>query len=168
MRWDDVFSELQAEFEAALQAGSDAELVELVQAEVAGIAWIDRCRARRGEQLTLRLTDGSDRSGEVLQATRSWVRLAMGERRCLVPAHAVVAAWPLGSRAPEPGRVEARLGLGHALRALAAAGAEVMVRSLAGDHRGRLVRVGADHLDLATARAQLTLTWSGLLSVEST
>ncbi|QOR69704.1 hypothetical protein IM660_13635 [Ruania alkalisoli] len=168
MRWDDVFAELQAQFDAALQADSDAELAELVQAEVAGIEWIDRCRARRGEVLTVRLADGSDRSGTVLEATRSWVRLALGERRCLIPAHAVVAAWPLGPRAPEPGPIEARLGLGHALRALAADGADVMVRSLAGDHRGRLTRVGADHLDMLTAHATVTLTWSGLLSVEST
>lgn len=51
--------------------------------------------------------------------------------------------------APAPGAVESRLGLGHALRALARDRAVVRVRAGEADLTGRIERVGADHLDLA-------------------
>ncbi|SEE99152.1 hypothetical protein [Ruania alba] len=167
MRWDDVFSDLQAEFDEALRSEDEAEIAELVRAEVAGISLADRCRARRGQELTVRLCDGSDRSGLVLEANRAWLLLGAGERRVLVPIDAVVLAWPLASAAPEPGVVEARAGLGRALRALAQNGTEVLVRTVAGDHRGRLARVGADHCDVITSQAVISVAWAGLLSVES-
>lgn len=167
MRWDDVFAELAAEFAAAEREEGEAQLGELVAAEAAGTTFADRCRARRGQPLTVRLQDGSTRSGTVRDATRAWVLLADGDRRSLVPLSAVVLAWPLHGSAPEPGPVEARLGWGHALRALADQRLSVLVRTAAGDHRGQIVRVGADHLDLAGGPEMLTVPWQALLSVDS-
>ena len=167
MRWDDVFAELAAELAAVEREEAEARLGELVAAEFAGTTFADRCRARRGQSLTLRLQDGSTRSGTVRDATRGWLLLADGDRRSLVPLTAVVLAWPLQGSAPEPRPVEARLGLGHALRALAEDHLPVLVRTTAGDHRGQIVRVGADHLDLAGGAGVLTVPWRGLLSVES-
>lgn len=167
MRWDDVFAELAAEFAAAEREEDEARLGELVVAEVAGTTFADRCRARRGQPLTVRVRDGSVRSGSVRDATRAWLLLAEGDRRSLVPLTAVVLAWPLQGSAPEPGPVEARIGLGHALRALAEQRLPVLVCTEAGDHRGQIVRVGADHLDLAGDAGTLTLPWRAVLSVDS-
>ncbi|HLS64170.1 MAG TPA: hypothetical protein VK060_12380 [Ruania sp.] len=167
MAWDDVFAELAAELVAAEREEDEARLGDLVAAEVAGTTFADRCRARSGSQLTLRLADGSSRTGTVRDATRAWVILADGDRRTLVPLSAVVLAWPLHGSAPEPGPVEGRLGLGHALRALAEEQVAVLVRTSAGDHRGRIVRVGADHLDLVSEPGVLTVPWRAVLSVDS-
>ncbi|WP_147917952.1 hypothetical protein [Ruania zhangjianzhongii] len=167
MRWDDVFAELAAEFVAAEREESQAQLSALVAAEVAGTTFADRCRARRGQPLTVRLQDGSTRSGSVRDATRAWVLLAEGDRRSLVPLTAVVLAWPLHGSAPEPGPVEARIGLGHALRALAEQRLPALVCTATGDHRGQILRVGADHLDLAGDAGVLTVPWRALLSVDS-
>ncbi len=167
MAWDDVFAELAAELAAAERAEDDARLGDLVAAEVAGTTFADRCRARRGGHLTIRLVDGSTRTGLVRDATRAWVMLAEGDRRTLVPLSVVVLAWPLHGSAPEPGPVEARIGLGHALRALAEEQLAVLVRTIAGDHRGRIVRVGADHLDVVAEAGALTVPWRALLSVDS-
>ncbi|UFU07602.1 hypothetical protein [Ruania halotolerans] len=168
MRWDDVFADLQAEFDAALRSEDEAEIAELARAEMASTVLADRCRARRGHELTVRVRDGSDRTGIILESNRAWLLIGAGERRVLVPMSAVVLAWPLGGEvAPEPGAVELRMGLGRALRALAQTGSEVAVRTLAGDHRGRLARVGADHCDLVTPQALITVAWAGLMSVES-
>lgn len=167
MRWDDVFAELAAELSAAVREEGEAQLGELVAAEVAGTTFADRCRARRGQPLTVRLQDGSTRSGSVRDATRTWVLLAEGDRRCLVPLSAVALAWPLHGSAAEPGPVEARIGLGHALRALAEQRLPVLLCTAAGDHRGQIVRVGADHIDLAGDAGVLTVPWRALLSVDS-
>ena len=167
MRWDDLFEDLQAQFAAAERVVDDVRVVELAEAEVASTSFSDRWRARRGEQLTLRLRDGSDRSGTVVDVATAWIVIGTGERRSLVPRHAVAVAWSLAGAAPEPSRVERSLGLGHVLRALAHEGSAVVLHTLAGAHRGRLVRVGADHCDLITVAGTITVPWDALLSVES-
>lgn len=166
VRWDSLFSDLQAQWEAELRAGDDEEIRELAEAEAAGTRFGDRLRGRRGEPLTVRLSDGSDRTGIVSDVAQEWVLLAEGERRHLVPVAAIALAWPLAGAAPAPSAVERGLGLGHVLRALAGEGQQVVVRTHGGDHTGLLVRVGADHLDVA-AGSVLSVPWSALLSVSS-
>lgn len=168
MHWDEVFAELQAEFEAAEQAEAHIRVLELAEAEVASTRLADRLRARRGQRLRLRLTDASDRDGEVADAGDGWVVLAQGERRSLIPQHAIVTARSLAGSAPGAGAVERALTLGHVLRALGQDGVVVLVHTAAGSHRGRIVRVGADHLDLADDAAVLSVPWHALVSVDST
>jgi hypothetical protein len=167
VRWDDLFADLQAQWEAELRADDDVEIRELAEAEAAGTSFGDRLRARRGAPLTVRLADGSDRTGVVADVAQEWVLIAERERRHLVPVAAIAVAWPLGGAAPAPGAVERGLGLGHVLRALAAEGHDVVVRTRGGDHAGLLVRVGADHLDIAAHTGVLSIPWAALLSVSS-
>lgn len=167
VRWDALFADLQAQWEAELRAEDDAEIRELAEAEAAGTAFGDRLRARRGAALTVRLADGSDRTGVVTDVAQEWVLLAEGERRHLVPVTAIAIAWPLAGAAPAPSAVERGLGLGHVLRALAGEAQDVVVRTHGGDHTGLLVRVGADHLDLAASTGVLSIPWAALLSVSS-
>jgi hypothetical protein len=167
VRWDSLFADLQAQWEAELRADDDAEIRDLAEAEAAGTRFADRLRARRGAPLSLRLVDGSDRGGVASDVANEWVLLAEGERRHLVPVRAIALAWPLGGAAPAPGVLERGLGLGHVLRGLAGEGQEVVVSTLGGDHPGLLVRVGADHVDMATPTGILAIPWSALLSVSS-
>lgn len=167
MRWDDLFADLQAQFEAAEGAQIPIEVAELAEAEIAGTRLADRWRARLGESLQIRLSDGSDREGEVADAAQEWVLLARGGRRMLIPATAVVLVRTLGPSAPEPTAVQRALGLGHVLRALAQERLEVVVHTTAGTYRGRLARVGRDHCDLAGSGGVVTISWAGLVSVES-
>lgn len=167
VRWDSLFADLQAQWEAELRAGDDAEIRDLAQAEAAGTRFGDRLRARRGASLTLRLADGSDRVGTVGDVAQEWVLLAEGERRHLVPVAAIALAWPLAGAAPAPSAIERGLGLGHVLRALAGEGQDVVVRTHGGDHTGLLARVGADHIDVAATTGVLSVPWSALLSVSS-
>lgn len=167
MRWDALFTDLAAQWEAGLRDADEAQIKELAEAEAAGTRIQDRIRGRRGAAITVRLRDGSGRSGTIVDVAQEWVVLAEGERRHLLPAHAVAVVWPLGPTAPEPSRVERSLTLGHVLRALANEGAHVVVHGDGGVFDGRIIRVGADHLDLATAAGVLSLSWAALLSVAS-
>lgn len=167
MRWDDLFTDLHAQFRAAEDVEARSRVADLAETEIARTALADRWRARRGASLQVRLRDGSDRSGQVADAAQEWFVLAREGRRVLVPAHAVVLARPLGPSAPAPTRIERSLTLGHVLRAMAQEQLEVLVHTVAGAYRGRLVRVGGDHCDLATEAGVLTVAWDGLLSVES-
>lgn len=167
MQWDDLFADLQAQWDAQVQAEDDALVAELAEAEVAGTRFADRMRARHGERVNVRLADGSDNAGTVTDAAMEWVVLADGDRRHLIPVAAIAAAWPLAGSAPTGGTVERTLGLGHVLRALANDGAPVVVRHRGGEAVGYVVRVGADHLDLQSPAGPLTIPWTGLLRVSS-
>lgn len=173
VRWEALFEDLQGQWDAARRAEDDARIADLAELEMGRTHLADRVRACRGGVLTVRLSDGSEVSGPVLDAAPGWVLLGVGERRCVVPMTAVVVAWPLGSVAPQAGTVERRLGLSHVLRAIAREGATVRVRVAGTALRGRVVRVGADHLDVATepvdraARGVVTVALSAVVALES-
>ncbi|NUU16471.1 hypothetical protein HP550_04320, partial [Cellulomonas humilata] len=89
------------------------------------------------------------------------------------PAAAVAGVGGLvGHAAPAPGAVEARLGLAHALRALARDRAVVRIDVGGTDLVGRVDRVGADHLDLsdvgdASGRVPWTVAFAAVRVVRS-
>jgi len=167
MRWDELFADLQAQFAATATAQAHLEVAELAEAEMAATTLSDRWRAKRRQELWLRLRDGTDRTGTVADVAQEWIVLAAGPRRTLIPRHAVVLARPLGHSAPPPSRVESALGLGHVLRAMAQEQLDVVVHTVAGIYRGRFTRVGGDHCDVVTGSTVATIAWSGLITVES-
>ena len=174
MRWEALFADLQGQWEAEQRAEDDARIADLAELEMGRTLLADRIRARSAATVSLRLTDGSELVGVVLDAAATWVLVRCGERRCLVPLDAVAAAWPLGPVAPGPGTVEGRLGVAHVLRAIAREGATVRLRAAGAHLRGRIVRVGSDHLDVrpdpggVRSGAAVTLRFAALLAVEST
>ncbi|WP_413450974.1 DUF2642 domain-containing protein [Georgenia phoenicis] len=148
MRWEALFDDLERQFLQAARVAEDEEVVDLAEAEQAQVSLADRLRARHGQAVALRLSDGSDVHGTVVDAAVQWLLVADAGRRVLVPTAAVAAARSLGAAAPEAPVVERRLRLTHVLRALAREQSAVVVRTTAGDFRGRITRVAADHVDV--------------------
>lgn len=173
MDWDEVFAQLQSEYDVAVRAQERQEAAELARAERANTVWIDRMRARVGHEISIRLIDGSLRTGTVMECTRGWLRLRHGgangrARASLIPASAVTAAWPLAQVAPPPSAVASRLTLGHALRGLAEAGLPVSVQAVGFTRQGRICAVGKDHVDIAGADGTaITFTWAQLVCIGS-
>jgi len=165
VRWEALFDDLERQFTQELRAAADEEVLDLAEAEQAQVTLADRLRARRGQAVSLRLTDGSDVHGTVLDAAVQWLLVADTGRRVLVPVSAVAAARNLGHAAPESPVVERRLRLTHVLRALAREEAAVVVRTAAGDHRGRITRVAADHVELDTGAGSVALALGHVLAV---
>lgn len=90
MRWERLFTELEAE--AAELAGQDreAEIADRIRAEVARTTWVDRIRAGIGTSVRLRLLGADLVEGTVLQVGTDWLLLRAGANDVLVPVHAVV------------------------------------------------------------------------------
>lgn len=174
MRWELLFADLQSQLAAGEQLAEEDTVRELTEAETGQVGLADRLRGRWGT-VTLRLRDGQDVTGSVLDAAPGWFLLGEGERRVLVPATAVVMVWPLGGAAPPTTGVERRLRVTHALRGLARQGFRVRVSTDAGDVVGWVVRVGADHVDIRPDRdagagvpAAVTVALGALLAVRTT
>lgn len=148
------------------------DVPDLTRAERAGVTLASRVRAHAPGQVTVVVHGGHRCPGRVVDVGAQWVLLADGVREHLVPLAAVASVLGLGAvAAPAPGVVESRLGLGHALRALARDRDVVRVLSTAGMLTGRLDAVGTDHVDVALVRPedgrpageQVAVAWSALL-----
>jgi len=160
-RWEALFRDLEAQFEAAEAAELVAEVADRTRREIALVRLGDRLRAAVGADLTMSLSGGEVLRGTLVTAGPDWVLLGAGAgpggtpdaRDTVVVLAAVQSVTGLGARFLPPqaeGRIAARLDVRHALRALARA--RVAVRVLLRDGAvvvGTLDRIGADHLDLA-------------------
>jgi hypothetical protein len=150
MRWEALFADMEGQLDAANAADLLAGVPDLTRAERATVTLTGRLRAARAGTVVVRLRGGQLVSGSVLDVAEQWVLLGDGRRRALVPLAAVTAMRGLGAAShADSGAVARRLGLGHALRALARDRAAVRVVTSGGETSGRLDRVGADHVDLA-------------------
>lgn len=171
-RWEQLFADLEAQLAAGHATDARWEEAELTRAERARVGMADRFRAATGARVRVLPRTGDALEGVVTDATGSWVLLGLAGGRCaLVPLGAVAVVEGLATRAAPPaGRVEAGLGLGHALRALSRDRAPVVVRTDAGLYAGRLDRVGSDHVDVALetpAGRVVTLSFACLVAVVS-
>jgi hypothetical protein len=155
MRWETLFDDIEAQLAAADRAGVRADVADLVRAERATVQLADRLRASVGLVQRLRVAGGEPVEGELVDVSEQWVLLAQGaERRVLVPMAAIAAVAGVGPYvAPEPGQVERRLGLGHALRVLARDRTAVVVGTGDIELVGRLGAVGADHVEVTVPGA---------------
>ncbi|UZN01878.1 hypothetical protein [Cellulomonas sp. S1-8] len=171
-RWEQLFSDLEAQLAAGRADEARWDVAELTRAERARVTLTDRLRGAIGTRLRVVTAHGEPLEGLVTEAAAQWLLLDLGAgRRAVVPTAAVRSVDGLGPRAAPPaGRLESALGLGHVLRALARDRVVVTVRTDAGTLAGRLDRVGADHVDLtleAPAGRWTTVPFAALLAVVS-
>ena len=148
MHWRELFDDLEAQMSHADREAFDDEVRERAAAERASVSMGAVLAAAEGAQLRLTLRDGSRLEGTVRDSAAQWLYLSQGALEWLVPVTAIAAIDGLASGAPAPGPVAQRLSLGHALRALAEDGADVLVTAVGSVHRGRITTVGSDYIAL--------------------
>ena len=151
VRWEWLFSDLEAQAEADDRASFEAEVGDLVRAEQGAIRLRDRLRAHVGCDLALHLRRGGTVEGGLLDVGADWVLLRGVAADVLLPLAAVVAVSGLSRSAlGDEARPARALRLSVVLRGLAADRAPVAVELAGGlTLTGTVDRVGADHLDLA-------------------
>jgi hypothetical protein len=154
MRWQQLFADLQAEFEEAAAAEERAQLPARSRAEVGALRLADRLGGAVGGQVSLRCRGAGEVAGTLTELGPDWALLDDGPgREVLVALPAVVAvAGLVRTTAPaEPiPPVRAALDLRRALRGLARdRSAVTVVLDDGGVLTGTVDRVGADFIELA-------------------
>jgi hypothetical protein len=164
VRWEDLFADLEREWEGLAESERQAQIAERTRAEFAGVRFVDRLRGSEGRQVHLVTRLGEPIDGELTGVGADFLLLTSARHECVLPLAAVGSASGLGHASlseQAAGTVRARLGLGSVLRRVAAD--RSMVTLVGGDGRprsGTLQRVGADFVELAehahdeTSRAQ--------------
>ena len=153
MRWQQLFADLQAQFEEEEAAGVRAEAASRARAEIGSIRLADRLGGALGLPVTLGCGPAGQVTGVLADVGVDWLLVQDGGREDLVALAAVRTVSGLGRRTamPEPlGAVRARLDLRWALRGLARDRAAVQVVLDDGSIlTGTVDRVGADYVELA-------------------
>jgi hypothetical protein len=154
MRWERLFDDVEAQLEAAHRAELAGEVADRTRREVARLRLVDRLRASIGADLQLHIAGAGAICGRLRRAGEGWLLLAPDSGpSALVLRDAVLTVDGLPAAAAEPGSegaVLSRMGVGHALRAVARDRSPVSVVLRDGTRLdGTLDRVGADFADLA-------------------
>jgi hypothetical protein len=151
VRWERLFADLEAQYDAAADAEFSDEVADRSRREIALVPVADRLRSTEGT-VQVGIAGSEPVEGAVAGCGPDWVLLAVAAGvETLVPFDAIVWVRGLAAHAqPEGSLVVARLGLGFALRGLARDRSEVTVIARTGERfSGTIDRVGADFLDLA-------------------
>jgi hypothetical protein len=154
MRWQQLFADLEAQFDEAAAASERADESSRARGEMGAVRLSERLRGALGHPLALRCRGAGQLAGTLVEVGPDWLLLEEdGGREALVAMAAVLAVGGLGRQtAPpeEPGPVRGRLDLRRAIRALARDRAAVQVLlEDGGSLSGTVDRVGTDHLELA-------------------
>ena len=154
MRWEALFDDLEAQFDAEQSAEFAAEVSDRTRRELALIRLVDRLRPARGHAISARVGGFGSVDGDVAGVGADWLLLnESGGRETLIPSSAIVSITGLGALSATPhseGEVAAKLGLGHVLRAVARDRLPVTIGYTDGaTSSGTIDRVGADFLEIA-------------------
>jgi hypothetical protein len=154
MRWQQLFEDLQAEFDEAAAADERAQLPSRSRAETSAVRLADRLGGAQGGRVSLRCRGAGEVAGRLEELGPDWALVTDDAgREVLVALPAVVAVSGLlrstAPAAPES-PVRAALDLRRALRGLARdRSAVAVVLDDGGVLTGTLDRVGADFAELA-------------------
>ena len=164
MRWDDLFADLAAQWDAESRRELDAEVADRTRRERASVGLYERLAAAGGDIVTISLRSGTAVRGRVADVGEGWLLLATAVNGrleasslgpALVPFAAVTAVAGLSVRAggSELGR---RFGLGYALRGVSRDRSVVLLTDLTGAVvAGTIDAVGLDVLELSEHAADL-------------
>lgn len=158
MRWDALFSDMEAQFAEGDRLSMESEISERARVDAAGLCLTDRLRGSVGTVVKVHLESGAYFEGTLTFAGTDAFVLNDRRHQVLIPHGAVSRYAGLGRfSVGEPSAVRRRIGLSNALRALARDRSELTVTLRGGDMQdsgvtGVIDKVGRDYIDLATLR----------------
>ncbi len=164
MRWNDLFADLGAQWDAESRRELDAEVADRTRRERASVGLYERLAAAGDDVVTIWLRSGAAVQGRVADVGDGWLLLAtvvsghlvgppVGP--ALVPFAAVTSVTGLSARAGGTA-LGRKFGLGYALRGLSRDRAVVLLTDLTGAVvAGTIDAVGLDVLELSEHAADL-------------
>lgn len=151
MRWEALFTDLEAQLAAAGQADLEAEISDRQRGEVAGLDLAARLRAQRGRSLSIYLgSAGGPLNGVLGQLGADWFLLESAAGSHVVALDAVSMIEGM-NRYAVPAAPGVQLRLASALRGLARDRYPVGLQLRSGQQplHGSIDRVGRDFLEFA-------------------
>lgn len=155
MRWEQLFGDLEAQFDAFAEAQALAEVAERQRIEFGGVGLVARLVPAVGTRIRATTATGSAIGGLLRRVGPDWLLLEESAgREVVVPLASVTVLEGLPAATGQPlGAIAGKLTLTSALRGLVRDRAPVAVVIPGGENgselTGTLDRVGADFCELA-------------------
>lgn len=141
-------ADMESQFDQERRHELWQDLNELVVEERASVTLVQRIQARKGHELTLLLRGASRVNGMLMEVAHTWVLLRNDREELLIPLDAVMEASPLSWAMPEVNHVASKLSMASILRRLAEENVSLCIEHDAGQIRGTIHAVYADHMDV--------------------
>ena len=158
MRWEDLFADLESQWDAEQRRELDAEVADRTRRERASVGLYERLAAAVGEEVSVVLATGVRVSGPVADVGAGWLMLSdprPSAQPMVVPFGAVAALIGLRPRAAGQGMGRS-FGLGYVLRGLSRDRAVVAVTDVTGSvTTGTVDAVWSDAFELSEHAADL-------------
>jgi hypothetical protein len=107
VRWDELFDDLDAQFNEVETAELAAEVADRSRREIALLRLVDRLRPVLGRHITLRLEGAGNLDGQLTAMGPDWLLLSeVGGREALVASSAVLSIGGLAAQTAAPTRRE--------------------------------------------------------------
>ena len=151
MRWDALFEDLESQLQSASVIRQESEIRDRTRSEQSRLTLVQRLQGQRGARVGIVTAGGRQLSGMLTTVGAQWIAFESDGRSSIVPLASVQLLRGLGRGVGQPlAGVQARLGLGSALRGLSQDRAHVVVWLIAPASRlfGVIDRVGADFLEV--------------------
>ena len=154
MRWEDLFGDLEGQFDAAESAELASEVADRSRREISTLRLVDRLRPVVGRPLDVRLRGAGTIAGRLAALGPDWLLVAQtGTRETLIATHAVLSLGGLAAQSASPmseGVVAARLDFPFALRAITRDRSPISLSLVdASQVSGTIDRVGSDFIEVA-------------------
>ncbi|MCW2542655.1 MAG: hypothetical protein JWM40_207 [Frankiales bacterium] len=152
MRWDELFTDLEAQLEQAQAAELAGEVADRTRRESSLLRLSDRLGAAVGHELVVHCEGAGPVTGRLTEVGPDWLLLEEPSRNEVLAnaVHLVDVVGLTAATEQQDGKVWRALDLAWALRGLARSRVAVQVVQCSGAQRsGTLDRVGADFVELA-------------------
>ena len=171
MRWQQLFADLEGQFDEAETAAEQAESASRMRAEVGSVALVDRLGGAVGTVVVLRCRGAGRIAGRLVEVGPDWVLLADDHgREILLATGAVTTVSGLVRRTStaDEGRPRVRTDLRRALRGVVRDRSVVTMTLDDGTAlTGTIDRIGADFAELAEHPAEEFRRASAVRSVQT-
>lgn len=149
MRWEQLFDDIEAQWQEAERAQMQARVVDQTRAERAQVGWFDRIVASVGSPISCATAAGSV-DGVVVDIGKDWLVIdEPGRGAAIVAMGAILSVGGLPRRSDQSNTAARRFGLGVALRGISRDRSAVAVHDLGGTvWVGTIDFVGSDHIEV--------------------